>query len=308
MKILVTGVAGQLGHDLMNELDRRGIEAVGTDLAPAYSGLPDGSAVTRMPYEQADLTEETSVNALMDRVKPDAVLHCAAWTAVDAAEDPENREKVQRINVGGTGNLARACKKQDCKMLLVSTDYVFDGTGEEPWDPDCKDYAPLGVYGQTKLDAEKVLAETLEKFFIVRTAWVFGFNGKNFVRTMLQLSEKHSTLRVVSDQIGTPTYTYDLSKLLADMIQTDRYGYYHATNEGGFISWYDFTCEIFRQAGKQVEVIPVTTEEYGSKALRPKNSRLSKDKLTANGFTKLPDWKDALGRYLKELEDYDKRG
>ncbi len=303
MKYLVTGVAGQLGHDLMNELHKRGIEAVGSDLAPEYSGVRDGSPAADMPYVSMDITDRDRVLEVIESVRPDGVLHCAAWTAVDAAEDEDKQEKVHAINACGTQNIADACKAVDCKMLYLSTDYVFDGTGEKPWDPDCKDYAPLNVYGQSKLDGELAVSGTLEKYFIVRIAWVFGIGGGNFIKTMLRLGETHPELRVVSDQIGTPTYTYDLARLLVDMIETDRYGYYHATNEGGYISWYDFATEIFRQAGMPVTVHPVTTAEYGvSKAKRPFNSRLDRSKLEKNGFTPLPDWKDALSRYLEELK------
>ncbi len=303
MKILVTGVAGQLGHDVMNELDKRGIEGIGTDLAESYSGIADGTAVTRMPYLSPNITDRDKVLETIRRVGPDAVIHCAAWTAVDLAEDEENRPKVHAINAEGTKNIADACKETGAKMLYISTDYVFDGQGTQPWDPDCKDYAPLNVYGQSKLDGELAVSGTLEKFFIVRIAWVFGKNGKNFIKTMLKLSETHDELRVVNDQIGTPTYTYDLARLLADMIVTDKYGYYHATNEGGYISWADFATEIFRTAGKSTKVTPVTTAEYGvSKAARPFNSRLDKTKLVRAGFQPLPDWKDALTRYITELD------
>ncbi|MCR4895694.1 MAG: dTDP-4-dehydrorhamnose reductase [Lachnospiraceae bacterium] len=306
MKYLVTGVAGQLGHDLMNELHKRGIEAVGSDLAPEYAGVRDGSPAADMPYVSMDITDRDRVLEVIESVRPDGVLHCAAWTAVDAAEDEDKREKVAAINACGTQNIADACKEAGCKMLYLSTDYVFDGTGEKPWDPDCKDYAPLNVYGQSKLDGELAVSGTLEKYFIVRIAWVFGIGGGNFIKTMLRLGQTHSELRVVSDQIGTPTYTYDLARLLVDMIGTDRYGYYHATNEGGYISWYDFAVEIFRQAGMNVTVHPVTTAEYGeSKAKRPFNSRLDRSKLAENGFTPLPDWKDALARYLEELKKLD---
>ena len=302
MKVLVTGVAGQLGHDVMNELAKRGYEGLGSDLAPEYAGIMDGSAVTKMPYKPMDITNAAQVSALLSEVKPDVVVHCAAWTAVDLAEDEDKQAKVRAINAGGTENIAKACKELDAKMVYISTDYVFDGQGETPWEPDCRDYKPLNVYGQTKLEGELAVSGLLEKYFIVRIAWVFGLNGKNFIKTMLKLSETHDTLRVVCDQVGTPTYTLDLARLLVDMIETDRYGYYHATNEGGYISWYDFTCEIFRQANKNVNVIPVTTAEYGlSKAARPFNSRLDKKKLVEAGFTPLPDWKDALARYLQEL-------
>lgn len=302
MKIFVTGVAGQLGHDVMNELARRGHQGVGSDLAPAYSGIDDGSYVTGAPYVSMDITDEQAVAQTLQAVRPDAVIHCAAWTAVDAAEDDDKRDKVYAINVSGTEHVARACKALDCEMMYISTDYVFNGQGNTPWEADCQDYAPLSVYGQTKLEGELAVSGLLRKFFIVRIAWVFGLNGKNFVKTMLNLSQRFSSLRVVSDQIGTPTYTLDLARLLVDMIETDRYGYYHATNEGGYISWYDFACEIFRQAGRQVQVTPVTTAEYGlSKAVRPFNSRLDKRKLAENGFTPLPPWQDALARYLKEI-------
>lgn len=304
MKILVTGVAGQLGHDVMNELAARGHEGVGSDLAPAYSGIADGSAVTKAAYVPMDITNAAQVREVISAVDPDAVIHCAAWTAVDAAEDADKQAKVQAINVQGTANIAAVCRELDCKMMYISTDYVFNGQGETPWDPDCKDYQPLNVYGQSKLGGELAVSGALEKYFIVRIAWVFGLNGSNFIKTMLKLSETHDTLRVVCDQIGTPTYTYDLARLLVDMIESEKYGYYHATNEGGYISWYDFACEIFRQAGRATKVQPVTTAEYGvSKAARPFNSRLDKSKLAANGFTPLPDWKDALARYLKEIAE-----
>lgn len=303
MKVFVTGVGGQLGHDVMNELHKRGYEGVGSDIAPQYAGAADGTAVTTMPYVQMDITDSAAVERVLNEVKPDVVVHCAAWTAVDLAEDDDKVQKVRAINAGGTENIAKVCKALDCKMVYISTDYVFDGQGTEPWQPDCKDYKPLNVYGQTKLEGELAVSENLEKYFIVRIAWVFGVNGKNFIKTMLNLGKTHDTLRVVNDQIGTPTYTYDLARLLVDMIETEKYGYYHATNEGGYISWYDFACEIFRQAGYAVRVIPVTTEEYGlSKAARPFNSRLDKRKLVENGFVPLPTWQDALRRYLKEVE------
>lgn len=303
MKVLVTGVAGQLGHDVMNELHKRGYEGVGSDIAPQYSGADDGTAVTKMDYVQMDITNSEEVTETIKKVNPDVVVHCAAWTAVDLAEEKENKEKVMAINVGGTENIAKVCKELDCKMVYISTDYVFDGYGTRPWEEDCKDYAPLNVYGESKLMGEKVVSLNLEKYFIVRIAWVFGVNGNNFIKTMLKVGKKFDTLKVVNDQIGTPTYTYDLSRLLVDMIETDKYGYYHATNEGGYISWYDFACEIFKQAGYKTKVNPVTTEEYGvSKARRPFNSRLNKTKLADNGFTPLPDWKDALSRYLKEID------
>ena len=304
MKVFVTGVAGQLGHDIMNELYERGFCGVGSDIAPEYAGIQDGSAVCSAPYVSLDITDALAVDAAIAKVAPDVVIHCAAWTAVDLAEDEDKVEKVRAINAGGTRNIAEACKKYGCKMIYISTDYVFNGQGETPWQPDCKDYAPLSVYGQTKLEGELAVAELLEKYFIVRIAWVFGLNGKNFIKTMLSVGQKHDTVRVVCDQIGTPTYTLDLSRLLVDMALTDKYGYYHATNEGGYISWYDFTCEIFKQAGYTTKVIPVTTAEYGlSKAARPFNSRLDKSKLVANGFAPLPHWQDALKRYLKEIEE-----
>ena len=304
MKVFVTGVGGQLGHDVMNELHKRGYEGVGSDIAPQYSGIADGSPVTTMPYVPMDITNADMVEQVLTQVNPDVVIHCAAWTAVDLAEDEDKQEKVRAINVGGTQNIANVCKKLSCKMVYISTDYVFDGQGETPWEPDCKDYAPLNVYGQTKLDGELAVAGTLEKFFIVRIAWVFGLNGNNFIKTMLNVGKKYETLRVVNDQVGTPTYTLDLSRLLVDMVETEKYGYYHATNEGGYISWYDFACEIFRQAGYTNTVLPVTTAEYGlSKAARPFNSRLEKSKLVEAGFQPLPTWQDALSRFLKEIEN-----
>ena len=304
MKVFVTGVGGQLGHDVMNELHKRGYEGVGSDIAAVYSGVADGSAVTSMPYVPMDITDAAMVRQVLTQVRPDVVVHCAAWTAVDLAEDEDKQEKVRAINAGGTRNIANVCKELDCKMVYISTDYVFNGQGETPWTPDCKDYAPLNVYGQTKLEGELAVADTLEKFFIVRIAWVFGLNGKNFIKTMLNVGKRFDTVRVVNDQIGTPTYTLDLSRLLVDMAETDKYGYYHATNEGGYISWYDFTCEIFHQAGYTTKVVPVTTAEYGlSKAARPFNSRLDKSKLVEMGFEPLPTWQDALARYLKEIEE-----
>lgn len=302
MKVLVTGVAGQLGYDVMNELAKRGYDGIGTDIADSYSGVQDNTAIVGMPYVRLDITNAQSVEKTIKEIKPDVVVHCAAWTAVNAAEDEENRDKVFAVNVEGTKNIARICKEIDAKMVYTSTDYVFDGQGTEPWKPDCKEYAPLNIYGQSKLDGEFAVSEILNKYFIVRIAWVFGTNGNNFIKTMLKVGKKFDTIRVVNDQIGTPTYTYDLARLLVDMIETDKYGYYHATNEGGYISWYDFACEIFRQAGYSTNVNPVTTEEYGiSKAKRPFNSRLDKTKLVENGFTPLPDWQDALKRYLDEI-------
>ena len=310
MKVFVTGVAGQLGHDVMNELAKRGYEGIGSDVKEVYSGVADGTPVTAMPYVPMDITDRASVEKVLKEAAPDAVVHCAAWTAVDLAEDEDKKETVRKVNAEGTRNIALTCRDLGCKMVYISTDYVFDGQGTEPWDPDCKDYKPLNVYGETKLEGELAVSENLEKYFIVRIAWVFGKNGKNFIKTMLNLGKTHDQLRVVSDQIGTPTYTLDLAVLLADMIETEKYGYYHATNEGGYISWYDFTKEIFRQAieaghkeYEKVTVTPVTTEEYGvSKAKRPFNSRLDKSKLTANGFRLLPTWQDAVKRYLSEIE------
>ena len=311
MKVLVTGVAGQLGHDVMNELAKRGYEGIGSDIAESYNGIQDGTPVVSMPYVQMDITDKASVEKVLTEANADAVIHCAAWTAVDLAEDEDKKDKVHAVNAEGTKNIAEVCKKLDSKMVYTSTDYVFNGQGEEPWQPDCKDYQPLNFYGQSKLDGELAVSETLDKYFIVRIAWVFGKNGNNFIKTMLKVGKNHDKLRVVNDQIGTPTYTFDLARLLVDMIETDKYGYYHATNEGGYISWYDFTKEIFRQAVEQghteygedrITVDPVTTAEYGvSKAARPFNSRLDKKKLVENGFTPLPTWQDALGRYLKEL-------
>ena len=302
VKFFVTGVCGQLGHDVMNELLKRGHEGVGSDVQMAYSGIIDNSPMSKAPYVPLDITDADAVERVIAAVNPDAVIHCAAWTAVDLAEDAENQEKVRAINAGGTQNIANVCKKLNCKMTYISTDYVFDGQGTAPWESDCKDYKPLNVYGQTKLEGELAVSRTLEKYFIVRIAWVFGLNGKNFIKTMLNVGKTHDTVRVVNDQIGTPTYTLDLARLLIDMNETDKYGYYHATNEGGYISWYDFTKEIYRQAGYTTQVVPVTTAEYGlSKAARPFNSRLDKSKLVAAGFTPLPTWQDALRRYLQEI-------
>ena len=300
--ILVTGVCGQLGYDVVKELNGRKQKVIATDIFPEMTDLPQD-----VRYMPLDITEPKAAFEFFEKTRPDAVIHCAAWTAVDAAEEPENREKVFAVNAAGTRNIALACKDIGCKMLYISTDYVFDGRGSEPWQPDCDRFAPLNVYGQSKLEGELAVRELLERYFIVRIAWVFGKNGKNFVKTMLRVGKTHDSVRVVNDQIGTPTYTPDLAKLLADMIQTDRYGLYHATNEGGFISWYDFTKEIYRQAGLTTSVIPVTTEEYGlSKAKRPFNSRLGKNKLTEQGFERLPDWKDALHRYLIEIGEIEK--
>lgn len=313
MKFFVTGVNGQLGHDVMNEVQKRGYEGVGSDIAEQYAGVADGSPVTTMPYVSLDITDRDAVMKVIQEVQPDAVIHCAAWTAVDMAEDDDKVEKVRAVNACGTQNIADACKAVDSKMLYLSTDYVFDGQGAEPWEPDCKDYKPLNVYGQTKLEGELAVSNTLDKYFIVRIAWVFGLNGKNFIKTMINVGKTHDEVRVVNDQIGTPTYTYDLARLLVDMCETEKYGYYHATNaevkdenagcKTGYISWYDFCCEFYRQYGLKTKVIPVTTEEYGlSKAARPFNSRLDKKKLVENGFKSLPTWQDAVSRYLKEAQ------
>ena len=290
MKVLVTGVSGQLGYDVIIELKRRGHEAFGSD-------------ITESADIQLDITDKNDVETVLKKVQPDAVIHCAAWTAVDAAEDEDNKEKVYAVNVIGTRNIAEVCKQLGCKMIYISTDYVFNGQGSNPWKADCKEYAPLNYYGKTKLEGELAVAELLEKFFIVRIAWVFGLNGKNFIKTMINVGKKYDSVRVVNDQIGTPTYTYDLARLLVDMVETDKYGYYHATNEGGYISWYDFCCEFYKQYGLKTKVIPVTTDEYGlSKAARPFNSRLDKSKLTEMGFEPLPTWQDAVKRYLEEVD------
>lgn len=312
MKIFVTGVNGQLGHDVMNELSKRGHEGIGSDITAEYAGALDGTDVVSMPYVMLDITDRQAVESVIEKEKPDAVIHCAAWTAVDMAEDDDKIHKVRAVNADGTRHIAEVCKKIDAKMLYLSTDYVFNGEGTEPWKPDCKDYQPLNVYGQTKLEGEIAVSETLDRYFIVRIAWVFGVNGKNFIKTMLNAGKTHDKLTVVNDQIGTPTYTFDLARLLVDMIETEKYGYYHATNEGGYISWYEFAVEFFRQAVEmgheeylpdRLTVSPVTTSEYGvSKAKRPFNSRLDKSKLIENGFTPLPDWKDAVNRYLRLIE------
>ena len=304
MRVFVTGADGQLGHDVVNELAARGMEPIASDITDAYAGVSDGSAVTTAKYIPMDITDDGLVRARVIYEQPDAVIHCAAWTAVDAAEEEANRAKVRSVNFVGTKNIAKVCAELDIPVMYISTDYVFDGQGEEPWKPDCKDFKPLNVYGNTKLMGERCITANTDKFFIVRIAWVFGKSGKNFIKTMLNVGKSHDSVRVVNDQIGTPTYTYDLARLLVDMIQTDKYGFYHATNEGGYISWYDFTCEIYKQAGLTTKVIPVTTEEYGvSLAKRPFNSRLDKSKLVENGFTPLPTWQDALSRYLKEIQE-----
>ena len=301
MKILVTGVSGQLGHDCVNELIRRGHQVIGSDIQEHYSGVQDGTTVVNAPYCQMDITDQGTVELIIKETSPDAVIHCAAWTAVDAAEEKENLEKVYAVNVQGTKNIASACRDNHVVMMYISTDYIFDGKGTEPWKPDCERYNPINVYGRTKFEGEQAVRSLLDKYFIVRIAWVFGKNGKNFIRTMLRLGETRDTLRVVNDQIGTPTYTFDLARLLVDMCESEKYGYYHATNEGGYISWYDFCVEFYKQYGLTTRVIPVTTEEYGlSKAARPSNSRLDKSKLVKNGFEPLPTWQDAVSRYLME--------
>ena len=302
MKFFVTGVNGQLGHDVMNNLISRGHVGVGSDLALSYNGVMDNSAVTTAEYISLDITNKEAVIKTITAVKPDAVIHCAAWTAVDLAEDEDKIPLVFKINADGTKYIAEACKQIDAKLLYLSTDYVFDGQGTTPWKPDCKEYNPLNIYGKSKLEGELAVANTLSKYFIVRIAWVFGLNGKNFIKTMINVGKTHSEVRVVNDQIGTPTYTFDLARLLVDMVETEKYGYYHATNEGGYISWYDFACEIFKLAGYSTKVVPVTTADDGlSKAKRPFNSRLDKSKLVENGFEPLPDWRDALKRYLNSI-------
>lgn len=304
MKVFVTGVNGQLGHDVMNSLYYAEIDAIGSDIKESYSGVQDGSPACTMPYIGLDLTDEEKTRKVIAEEGIDAIIHCAAWTAVDAAEEPENQAIVEKINGEVPGVLARIMKERDGKMLYLSTDYVFSGEGTEPWSPDETNFSPINFYGKTKLMGEEKIREVLEKYFIVRIAWVFGLNGKNFIKTMLKVGKSHEEVRVVNDQIGNPTYTLDLAELLVDMICTEKYGNYHATNEGDYISWYDFTKEIYRQAGLKTKVIPVSTEEYGlSKAKRPKNSRLDKKKLRQQGFVPLPDWKNALSRYLEELPE-----
>lgn len=303
MRVFVTGVCGQLGHDVVNELNRRGYESVGSDIQAVYSGVADESAVTKTPYVQLDITDKKAVDKVIKDIAPNVIIHCAAWTAVDAAEDEENKVKVDAINHLGTKYIADAAKAVDAKMVYISTDYVFDGQGERPWEPDDKCYSPLSVYGQTKLDGELAVSSILDKYFIVRIAWVFGLNGKNFIKTMINVGKTHDVVRVVNDQIGTPTYTLDLARLLVDMVETDKYGYYHATNEGDYISWADLAEESYQIAGMDVKVERVTTAEYGlSKAARPANSRMEKSKLVEAGFTPLPDWKDAVQRYIKEAQ------
>ena len=302
MKIFVTGVCGQLGHDVMNELASRGIEAVGSDIQETYSGIADGTAVTTMPYVQLDITDADAVARVLTESGADAVIHCAAWTAVDKAEEAE--EACRRVNAYGTENIAKFCGSR-IPMMYFSTDYVFNGQGERPWEPD-DPYEPLGVYGATKAEGEEAVRKYVSRFFILRIAWVFGLNGHNFIRTMLRLSKTHDTLTVVNDQIGTPTYTLDLARLVVDMIGTDKYGIYHVTNEGSYISWYDFACAIFKEAGKAVKVLPVTSEEYGAAAKRPYNSRMNRGKIREAGFAPLPDWQDALRRYIEALPEEEK--
>ena len=306
MIVFVTGVNGQLGHDVMNELRKRGHEGIGSDLAAAYQGVEDGSAVTVMPYISLDITDKKKALQVMAEVKPDAIVHCAAWTAVDMAEEDDKVSLVRAVNAGGTRNIADAAKVVDAKLLYLSTDYVFDGQGMKPWQPDDKNYNPLNVYGQTKLQGEMAVAKMLKKYFIVRTAWMFGLNGRNFIKTMIHAGKTHDTVRVVDDQVGTPTYTFDLARLLVDMVETEKYGYYHATNAetepGGYISWFDFCVEIYKQHGLETKVIPVTTAAYGLKAARPLNCRLDKSKLLEAGFNPLPNWKDAVKRYLAEAK------
>lgn len=315
MKFFVTGVNGQLGYDVVNEINERGYMVVGSDISETYSGILNDSSITKIPYISLDITNKDAVKKRISEVKPDAVIHCAAWTAVDLAEKSENIHKVRAINVGGTRNIANICKSIDCKMLYLSTDYVFNGNGTEPWNPDCKNFKPVNVYGQTKLEGEFAVNQILEKFYIVRIAWGFGLNGNNFIKTMINLGKTYDQVRVVNDQIGTPTYTNDLARLLVDMCETEKYGYYHATNsevtaenagcKTGYISWYDFCCEFYRQYGIQTEVVPVTTEEYGkgkSIASRPLNSRLDKSKLVESGFQPLPTWQDAVKRFLNKAE------
>ena len=301
MIVLVSGVAGQLGFDVVNELSRRGIVAIGSDIREENEVINKSNWDK---YVQLDITDKEAVYKIIEELKPDAIIHCAAWTNVDGAEVEENKPLVKKINVDGTDNLVKVAKELGAKFLYISTDYVFDGEGEKPWKPDDKNYNPQNYYGQTKLDGELSVSSQLENYFIVRIAWVFGLNGKNFIKTMYNVGKNHKEVRVVNDQIGTPTFTYDLARLLVDMIQTDKYGYYHATNEGGYISWYDLTCEIYKQANMDVKVNPVTTEEYGlSIAKRPHNSRLDKSKLIENGFEPLPDWKDAVKRYLDLIKE-----
>lgn len=303
MKFFVTGVSGQLGHDVMHNLVLRGFDAIGSGATASCAEAINGVLDETKPYIQLDITDGVAVQQILADIKPDVVIHCAAWTAVDLAELDSNISRVYEVNVNGTRNIAEACNILDCKMLYVSTDYVFDGRGEEPWKPDCKEKQPLNIYGKTKLEGEKVVSSLLDKYFIVRTSWTFGSNGNNFIKTMINVGKKYNSVRVVNDQIGTPTYTLDLARLLVDMCLTEKYGYYHATNEGGYISWYDFCCEIYNQYGLSTKVLPVTSEEYGfNQAPRPYNSRLDKSKLIDAGFIPLPDWHNAVSRFLLEVQ------
>ena len=304
MKFFVTGVGGQLGHDVMNELLKRGYEGIGSDIQEQYSGVADGSAVTTAPYVSLDITDKAAVEKAITSIKPDAVIHCAAWTAVDMAEDDDKVAKVRAINAGGTQNIADVCKKLDCKMTYISTDYVFDGQGTEPWQPDCKDYKPLNVYGQTKLEGELAVSQTLKKYFIVRIAWVFGKNGKNFIKTMLNVAKTHDKLTVVSDQIGTPTYAEDLAKAIVKIMANDERveheGIYHYSN-AGVCSWYDFAVEIVRLSGLNCRVNPVTTAEYPTKTHRPAYSVLDKTKIKHTFGVEVPEWQEALRRMMGEI-------
>ncbi len=306
MRIFVTGACGQLGHDVVNEAASRGYEPIASDITPEYSGADDGSFAVSAPYLPLDITDETAVQNHITELHPDVIIHCGAWTAVDTAEDEENRPKVFAVNAGGTRNIARTAKNIGAKIVYLSTDYVFNGEGTRPWEADDQCCSPLNIYGQSKLEGELAVRESTDKFFIVRTSWVFGLSGNNFVKTILRVGKSHLQVRVVSDQIGTPTYTPDLARILLDMAETEKYGIYHVTNseteKDSYISWFDFTEEIYKQAGLDTEVIPVTTSEYGlSKARRPFNSRMDKQKLIREGFTPLPDWKDALHRYLMQI-------
>ena len=315
MKVFVTGVNGQLGHDVVNELSSRKIDVIGSDITPSYSGILDGTPIESAQYLQLDITNPDDVYITLSKASPDVVIHCAAWTAVDLAEDANCIEKVHLVNSTGTENIAKACAKINSSILYLSTDYVFDGSGDLPWKPEDDNFNPLSVYGASKLAGEKAILKFCTKYFIVRISWVFGINGKNFVKTMLNLAKNHECVKVVNDQIGTPTYTYDLASLLADMILTDKYGIYHATNEGGYISWAEFANAIFDLDAElsgintpRCKVLPVTTEEYGlSKAKRPQNSRMDKSKLERNGFSLLPHWRDALTRYMNTLHEIDRK-
>lgn len=296
MKVFVTGANGQLGHDVLRELKMRGHEGLGSGRR--------ADAAENAEYVSLDITDRAALRAALLQAKPDAVIHCAAWTAVDAAEEAENAGCVYAVNSSAAADIAEICRELGCKMMYISTDYVFDGLGTQPWQPDCTRCQPLNQYGKSKLAGEQAVVAALTQYFIVRVCWTFGLNGSNFVKTMLRLGETHPVLRVVDDQVGMPTYTRDLARLLVDMIETEQYGCYHAASSGDYVSWYTFACEIFRQAGYETKVIPVSTEEYGiSKAVRPKNSRLDCSKLQKSGFSPLPDWKDALARFLEEYKE-----